>query len=213
MLKLRNLPFEHTAVLVVDVQADFTEYKQGPLPARGTDPAYLAKVQQATQSFQASGYPIIATQDWHPAEHISFFTNHSNKNPFEVIRLHDKPQTLWPPHCIQETPGAEILLPQQLFTHIVRKGMRQHYDSYSAFRDDGGLTTDLQNILQAQGIRNIILYGLTSDYCVLASTLDARELGYQIWVIQSLCRGVTEETERCAWQAMVNSGAHIFNPF
>ena len=211
MLKLHHLPIAHTAVLVVDVQADFTEHKQGPLPARGTDAAYLTKVQETTQAFQASGYPIIVTQDWHPAEHISFFTNHHNKSPFEVITLHDKPQTLWPPHCIQETSGAEILLPRQLFTHIVRKGMRQHYDSYSAFRDDGGLTTDLQNILQGYHINNIILYGLTSDYCVLASTLDARQLGYNVWVLKSLCRGVTEETERCAWQAIAKSGAHIFD--
>lgn len=207
--RLPKLPIARTAILVVDIQSDFTELRHGPLPGKGTDQAYLNHVIETTSAFQCEGFPIFASQDWHPPEHASFFTNHPDKNPFEIITLHNKPQTLWPPHCVQGTKGAEILIPPKLITKVIHKGMRQHYDSYSAFHDDGGLATDLHASLKQRDIKHIVLYGLVTDYCVLATTLDARQLGYQVWILSALCRSISTETEYAAWQAMLQSGANI----
>jgi nicotinamidase/pyrazinamidase len=97
-------------VIVVDVQGDFTKLKKGSLAVEGTDEAYIKAVEENTKKLKEAGYPIFATQDWHPANHASFFTNYKGQKAFDVIKLHEKDQVLWPPHCVQKTPGAEILL-------------------------------------------------------------------------------------------------------
>ena len=125
------------AIIVVDLQADFTKAKKGSLAVEGTDDAYVTSVADATAKLKAAGFPIYATQDWHPATHASFFTNHQGKKPFDMITLHGKDQILWPPHCVQNTPGAQILLDTKLFNATVKKGMDARYDSYSGFQDDG----------------------------------------------------------------------------
>ena len=97
-------------IIVVDLQGDFTKFKNGSLAVEGTDEAYIKAVQESTKKMKEAGFPIYATQDWHPADHASFFTNHKGKKAFDVVKLHGKDQVLWPPHCVQNTPGAEILL-------------------------------------------------------------------------------------------------------
>ena len=130
---------EKIGVIVVDMQGDFTSYKKGSLAAEGSDKAFVDKVEKATAALKAKGHLIFATQDWHPADHISFFSNHTGKKPFEVIQVEGRPQVLWPPHCVQGTENAGILVDNNLFDAIVQKGKDKRYDSYSGFQDDGAL--------------------------------------------------------------------------
>jgi len=131
-------------VIVVDVQGDFTKFKNGSLAVEGTDEVYLKTVEENTKKLKEAGFLIYATQDWHPKNHASFFTNHKGKKAFDMIKLHGKDQVLWPPHCVQRTPGAEVLLDKKLFKAIVKKGMDPQYDSYSGFQDDGGKKTFIE---------------------------------------------------------------------
>src|SRR4030042_4378263 len=107
-------------VIVVDFQADFTKFKNGSLAVEGTDEVFIKKVEENTKKLKEAGYPIFGTLDWHPADHISFFTSHKGKKAFEVIKIRGRDQVLWPPHCVQNTPGAEVLLDKRLFKAFVK---------------------------------------------------------------------------------------------
>ncbi len=198
-----------TGVIVVDAQGDFTKFKNGSLAVEGTDEAYVKAVEEGTKSLKALAIPIYATQDWHPTNHISFFTNHKSKEAFDLIKLHGKDQVLWPPHCVPNTSGAEILLDKNLFKAVVKKGMDPEYDSYSGFQDDGGKKTGLDKILKEDRIRKVIVYGLATDYCVRATALDAIAAGYEVVLIKDLCRGVDPETTRKALEEMQAKGVVV----
>ena len=198
-------------VIVVDIQGDFTKLKNGSLAVEGTDEAYMKAVVDNTKRLKEAGHPIFATQDWHPKNHASFFTNHKGKKAFDAIKLHGKDQVLWPPHCVQKTPGAEILLDKKLFAAVVKKGMDARYDSYSGFQDDGGKKTEMDKLLKKDHIKKIILYGIATDYCVRATSLDAVAAGYKVIVIKNLCRGVAPETSRKAIEEMQAKGIVILD--
>ena len=177
---------EKVGVIVVDMQGDFTTYKKGSLAVDGTDQAFVAKVEKTTVMLKEKGYPIFATQDWHPADHVSFFSNHADKKPFEAIQLEGRTQVLWPPHCVQETKNAEVLLDNDLFVAIVKKGKDKRYDSYSGFQDDGGAKTEMNGILKENGVKELIVYGIATDYCVKATAIDAADAGYKVTVVEGL---------------------------
>lgn len=198
-------------VIVVDVQGDFTEWKTGSLAVEGTDEAYVKTVGENTRGLKEAGFPIYATQDWHPANHVSFFTHHKGKKAFDVIRLHGKDQVLWPTHCVQKTPGAEILLDKKLFEAVVNKGMDSRYDSYSGFQDDGGKKTVLDPLLKKAGIRKLVVYGIATDYCVRATALDAVAAGYQVIMIKNLSRGVAPDTSQKAIEEMKAKGIVVLD--
>ena len=198
-------------VNVVDIQGDFTKLKNRSLAVDGTDEAYIKAVEENTKKLKLAGFPIYATQDWHPKNHASFFTNHKGKKAFEVIKLHGKDQVLWPPHCVQNTSGAEILLDKKLFKAVVRKGMDSQYDSYSGFQDDGGKKTEMDKLLKKDHIKKIILYGIATDYCVRATSLDAVAAGYKVIVIKNLCRGVAPDTSQKAIEEMQAKGIVILD--
>ncbi len=198
-------------VIVVDIQGDFTKLKNGYLAVDGTDEAYIKAVQENTKRLKEAGFPIYATQDWHPANHVSFFTNHPGKKAFDIIRLHEKDQVLWPPHCVQNTPGAQILLDNQSFKAVVKKGMDPDYDSYSGFQDDGGKKTDLDQVLIKDGIGKLVIYGIATDYCVRATALDGVAAGYKVVLIKNLCRGVATDTSQKAVQEMKAKGIVILD--
>jgi len=197
---------ENTAVLVVDVQGDFTRLMNGSLAVEGTDQAYLDQVTAETRRLKSLGFPAFATQDWHPADHISFVTRHEGHTPFDIIDLDGRDQILWPPHCIQNTPNAQVLVDNRLFEAIVKKGMDPGYDSYSGFFDDGGHDTGLDALLKTHGITDLIVFGLTTDYCARATALDARSLGYGVRLIKDLCRGVAPDTTQAALEKMAEAG-------
>ena len=196
-------------VIVTDIQGDFTKVKNGSLAVEGADEAYVEAVEENTKRLKAVGFPIFATQDWHPAKHVSFFTNHQGKKAFDLVKLYGKDQVLWPPHCVQKTPGAEILLDKELFVATVKKGMNPEYESYSAFQDDGGQTTELHSILQALGVKHLIVYGIATDYCVKASVMDALNLDYSVIVVEDLIRGVAPDTSATAIAEMKAAGAEF----
>jgi len=202
---------EKIGVIVVDVQGDFTKFKSGSLAVEGTDKAYIKTVEENTKKLKAAGFPIYATQDWHPKNHASFFTNHPGKKAFDVIKLHGKDQVLWPPHCVQNTPGAEILLDKKLFKAVIKKGMDPQYDSYSGFQDDGGKKTELDGILKQDGIKKVVVYGIATDYCVRATALDAVAAGYQVILIKNLSRGVAPDTSQKAIDEMGTKGIIILD--
>jgi nicotinamidase/pyrazinamidase len=198
-------------VIVVDVQGDFTKFKNGSLAVEGTDEAYVKMVEDSTKKLKATGFPIFATQDWHPANHLSFYTNHPGKKAFDVIKLHGKDQVLWPPHCVQNTPGAEILLDKKLFKATVKKGMDTQYDSYSGFQVGGGKKTEMDKLLKKNKIKTVVVYGIATDYCVKATALDAAAAGYKVIFIKNLCRGVAPDTSQKAVEEMKAKGVIAFD--
>jgi nicotinamidase/pyrazinamidase len=198
-------------VIVVDVQGDFTKLKNGSLAVDGTDEAYIKAVEENTKKLKEAGFPIYATQDWHPKNHVSFFTNHKGKKAFDVIKVHGKDQVLWPPHCVQNTPGAEILLDNKLFKAVVKKGWDPQYDSYSGFQDDGGKKTDMDNLLKKEKINKVVVYGIATDYCVKATALDAVAAGYKVIMIKNLSRGVAPDTSQKAIEEMKAKGIVVLD--
>ena len=202
---------EKIGVNVVDIQGDFTKLKNGSLAVEGTDEAYVKAVDENTKKLKAAGFPVYATQDWHPANHASFFTSHKGKKAFEVIKLHGKDQVLWPPHCVQNTPGAEILLDNKLFKAVIRKGMDPQFDSYSGFQDDGGKKTNMDTLLKQDKISKVVIYGIATDYCVRATSLDAIAAGYKVIVIKNLCRGITPDTSQKALDEMEAKGVVVLD--
>jgi nicotinamidase/pyrazinamidase len=128
-----------------------------------------------------------------------------------VIKIDGRTQVLWPPHCVQTAGDSRELVDNNLFFELVKKGQNPKYDSYSAFKDDGGATTELDAILKARGIKHLIVYGIATDYCVKASVMDAIPLGYSVVVVEDLVRGVAPDTSVAAIAEMKAAGA-VFVP-
>ena len=193
-------------VIVVDLQGDFTTWQKGALAVEGTDEAFVKKVENATVDLKDKGYPIFATQDWHPAEHVSFYSNHVGTEPYEAIQIEGRTQVLWPPHCVQETENAKVLLDNDLFVATVKKGKDKRYDSYSGFQDDGGAKTEMNGILKENGVKELIVYGIATDYCVKATAIDAADAGYKVTVVEGLSKGVAPDTTAKALDEMKAKG-------
>lgn len=204
-----NFSKDTTGVVVVDVQGDFTQLKQGTLAVEGTGAEYVQKVIQASEDYYNKGYPLFATQDYHPENHISFFTNHAGKAPMDVVEVDGRSQVMWPPHCVKGTMGADLLVSPDIFNRIVQKGCDPEFDSYSGFFDDGGAPTGLESILKEQGLSTLIMYGLATDYCVKATALDAVKTGFRVVLVKDLCMGVAPETTESALEEMKNAGIEI----
>ena len=174
------------ALILVDIQNDFLPGGALAVPAGDAVVPIANKLQMA--------FPlIVATQDWHPANHGSFAANHPGKNAFEQIDLNGLPQTLWPIHCVQETAGAE-LAPGLQRDHIARvftKGTDPGIDSYSGFYDNGHRkATGLGDWLKGKGVTEVFICGLATDYCVKFTALDAVSLGFKTHLVEDACRGV-----------------------
>lgn len=173
-------------LVVVDVQRDFCA--GGALAVEDGD-AVVGPVNRLMERFDN----VVLTQDWHPAEHGSFARMHAGRSAYETVEMSYGRQTLWPAHCVQGTPGAEFHpeLRVDRARLIVRKGFRAGIDSYSAFRENDRLTvTGLAGYLTERGLRRVFLAGLAYDYCVGYSALDARESGFEAWVVTDACRSV-----------------------
>jgi nicotinamidase/pyrazinamidase len=196
-------------VIVVDMQGDFTTLKKGSLAVNGTDEAFVKKVAKTTRDLAQHGFVIFGTQDWHPADHVSFYVNHEGKKPFELIQVNGKSQVLWPPHCIQGTENARVMVDNNLFLAIVKKGKDTRFDSYSGFQDDGGAITEMAKILKRNGIQKVVVYGLATDYCVKATAIDAKKAGFKVIVVEDLCKGVAPGTTQKALEEMAAAGVKI----
>lgn len=174
------------ALVIVDLQNDFLP--DGALPVPNGQ-----EVIPVINALQADYDIIVCTQDWHPCNHESFYTNHAGKNAFEQITLHGLQQTLWPPHCIQDTDGAALshALVTKKVNAIIRKGYHQTVDSYSAFFDNGHQnTTGLAGYLKAFQVTGIDVCGLAADYCVAYTAIDALALGLESRIIESATKPI-----------------------
>ena len=153
---------------------------------------------------------VVMTQDWHTAGHISFASSHPGKKPFETIQLPYGTQVLWPDHCVQGTADAdvakELRVPHAQL--VIRKGYRQHVDSYSAFLEaDRKTMTGLTGYLKERGLKSVYFTGLATDFCVAWSALDARRAGFEAAVIEDATRGIDAGGSLArAWSDMTSAG-------
>lgn len=178
------------ALIIVDLQNDF-------LPGGALAVPHGDEVIPVANELQKRFELVLATQDWHPPNHGSFAANHPGKKPGDRIMLDGIEQILWPVHCVQNTPGAEFApsFDTSRIAHVFHKGIDPRIDSYSTFFDNAHRRhTGLAHYLQKRGIKEIYLMGLALDYCVKYSTLDARHLGLNTYVIVDGCRGIELES-------------------
>ncbi len=174
------------ALLLIDIQNDFLP--GGALAIPEGDQV----IEVANRAMESADH-VVATQDWHPVDHGSFASQHDGVEIGDSFLLDGLPQIAWPDHCVQGTRGAEFAaaLHRDRIQHIVRKGTDRAIDSYSGFFDnDHRLATGLDEYLRSQGIRELTVMGLATDYCVKFTVLDAIELGYVTHVRLDGCRGV-----------------------
>ncbi|MBF0597507.1 bifunctional nicotinamidase/pyrazinamidase [Faecalibacter rhinopitheci] len=168
------------ALIIVDMQNDFMP--GGALAVPEGD-LIIERINELQNKFEL----IVATQDWHPANHKSFASQHEGKNPFDVIELNGLQQTLWPNHCIQGTKGADFHkdLNTIKVEAIFRKGMNRDIDSYSGFFDNGRKkSTGLNGFLKERNVTSLFICGLASDYCVYYTAMDALSLGYPTTILE-----------------------------
>lgn len=176
------------ALIMVNIQNDFLA--GGALPVNDGD-AIIPLLNQLQQYFST----VIATQDWHPADHTSFASNNPGHKAFDDIYLHGIPQTLWPDHCVQGTYGAQlsISLNQNHIEAIIRKGMNPNFDSHSGFYDKHQTTTGLAGYLKGKGIREVYVTGLAGDFSVYYTAKDALREGFKTFIIEDATRPVSRE--------------------
>jgi nicotinamidase/pyrazinamidase len=201
----------NSALLLTDLQPDFMP--GGPLPVTDGD-NLVEPIRELTLTGRFS--VIIATQDWHPPGHVSFASSHQGLKPFDVISLYGYYQTLWPDHCVQNTPGAELhpRLPGHLISAIIRKGNDPDCDSYSSFRNNWNARGDrprtgLTGFLRERGIESVYLCGLARDFCVLWSAEDAAESGFQTTVLWDLSLPVNPSSDEQVKSDLAARGVRI----
>lgn len=195
------------ALILVDLQNDFC--RKGSLEVPDAD-----EIIPLANRLQPYFDLVIATQDWHPKDHISFASNHPGHRAGEVLVFDEMPQVLWPDHCVEGSKGANFHgdLDIHRFAKIFHKGIDKNIDSYSAFFDNAHKrATGLGDYLHHQQVDDVYILGLATDYCIKYSALDAIRLGFSVYVIEDACRGVELKPGDIAGaiEKMVNAGVHI----
>ena len=178
----------NSALILVDIQNDFCP--GGSLAVKEGD-AVVPIANELQKRFPL----VLATKDWHPPGHSSFVS-------------------LWPPHCVQETAGAEFVvgLDTSRVARVFLKGTDPEVDSYSGFFDNEHLrATGLGDYLKERGVTDVFIVGLATDYCVKFTALDAVMLGFKTTVVADACRGVEvqEGDTRRALAEMAAAGVQI----
>jgi len=203
-----------TTLLIIDVQNDFCP--GGALAVNDGDKV-VSPLNAISNALAEKGARVVATQDWHPAGHISFASSHNGKKPGDVI---DTPlvkgQNLWVDHCVQGTQGADFHkdLDVKPISLIVRKGFHKDIDSYSAFfENDRKTQTGLESYLRGLGIETVIIGGIATDYCVFFSVMDCKKLGFYVIVAEDAVRGVgfPEGSVEKAITTMKNAGIQFIS--
>jgi len=181
------------ALLLIDIQNDFLPGGALAVP-HGDDVVPVANRQMPAYEL------VVATQDWHPADHLSFASQHRGRRVGELVELGGLPQILWPDHCVQGTSGAEFApqLNRAAIAHVVQKGTDRAIDSYSGFFDNARRkATGLESLLRQRSVNEIDVLGLATDYCVRATVLDAVSLGFHSTLLTAGCRGVELKPGDC----------------
>jgi len=186
-----KLDAKKSLLLIIDAQNDFCP---GGALAVSDGNGIVAPINALSYVIAENGGRVAATQDWHPAGHISFASSHNGKKTGDVI---DTPlingQALWPDHCVQGTDGADFYKGLDLnpVSMIIRKGFNKDLDSYSAFfENDRKTSTGLEGWIKSLGIETVILGGLATDYCVFFSAMDSKKLGFNTIIASDAAKGV-----------------------
>jgi len=200
---------KNNALIVIDVQNDFCP--GGALAVERGD-----EIVPVINSIMDRFYRVVATQDWHPRDQVSFASNHQGKNVFDVISINGIEQTLWPDHCVAGTQGSCLHphLREEPIDLIIRKGTNPGIDSYSAFMENDKKTaTGLEGFLRFLDIKELFLCGLATDFCVFYSAMDAARAGFDTTVLIDACRGIDipENNVSMALDSMRNAGVKIMN--
>lgn len=197
------------ALILVDIQNDF-------IPGGSLAVAHGDEVVPVANRMEGKFDLVVATQDWHPANHGSFASNQDSHKPGDVIQLAGLPQVLWPDHCVQGSHGAEFHrdLDMTKVARVFRKGTDPSIDSYSGFFDNGHKrATGLGDYLRDEQVTDVYVLGIATDYCVKFTALDAAQLGFTTHLIEDGCRGVELHSGDIAKaiDEMRNAGVDITN--
>lgn len=197
------------ALVILDVQNDFLP--GGSLEVNNGD-RVIPVINSLIEKFDL----VVATQDWHPSNHLSFASNHEGKEPFEVIQLKDMEQVLWPDHCVQGTKGAEIsseinMNPVQA---IFRKGMDPEIDTYSGFYDNGHKkSTGLSGFLKSLDVRQVFITGLAADVCVYFSLKDSIKEGFETYLVQDATQALDDRDFEKKKEELEKMGVKIIGSY
>jgi nicotinamidase/pyrazinamidase len=202
---------KHSCLLIIDMQPDFLP--GGALAVRGGD----SIIEPVRQLLESSVFPLaVATQDWHPAGHISFASSHPGRSVLDTIELYGREQVLWPDHCVIGSRGAALhpQLPWNDVRAIIRKGTDPEVDSYSGFRnnwDKNGARppTGLAGYLRELAVTDICLCGLARDFCVRWSAEDAAASGFKTAVLWDLTRAVDPSSDDAVREALERRGVRV----
>lgn len=195
------------ALILVDIQHDFMPW--GSLPVPEGD-----RIVPVVNRLQAEFDTVVASQDWHPPDHLSFASNHEGRKPFEVTEVDGLEQILWPDHCVQGSRGAEFVpdLEMSRVAKVFRKGTDPRIDSYSAFHDNGHRkSTGLADWLRERDIDTVYVAGLAEDVCVYYTAMDAVREGFTTYLVEDATRGVDMQegdVDRCL-ATMREAGVNI----
>ena len=176
-------------LIIIDAQKDF-------MPGGSLEVPEGDKIVPVVNDLQEKFDLVIATQDWHPQDHVSFASNHKGKAPFDKIEWHGMEQILWPDHCVQNTDGADFHpnLNMKKVEAIFRKGMDKGIDSYSGFYDNGHeKNTGLAGYLRERKAKELYFSGLAADVCVQFSIKDALKEGFSTTLIEDATRAIDDE--------------------
>ncbi|KAJ6554338.1 Isochorismatase-like protein [Mycena capillaripes] len=190
------------ALIIVDLQEDFCPPNGSLAVSGGRDIIPIVNRLLTSSVFDVK----VATKDWHPEDHISFATNHPepNNRPFEsfakVINPHNPSESyetrLWPVHCVQDTPGAELVPELDIgkVDKIIEKGQDKRVEMYSAFADPFEnpcvAQSELRGYLKGKGVGKVYVVGLAMDYCVKATAIHAVKEGFDTYIVDDATKAV-----------------------
>ncbi len=202
---------ENAALLLIDLQPDF--FSGGALEVPESNSILPGiKLLMQENSFRVK----VATQDWHPSDHISFARNHKNRETFETVQCHGHEQVLWPAHCVQGTQGAKLHpeLPWEEVDAILRKGRSPDADSYSGFRNNYNAEgirppTGLTGYLREREVQSLFLCGLARDVCVFWTALDGAKAGFECFFLWELTRAVNPQEDEQTRKSLREHGVKI----
>jgi len=190
-------------LVVVDVQYDF-------LPGGNLAVANGDEVVPLINALAKKFKNVVFTQDWHPADHISFASQHPGKTPFETVELDYGTQVLWPDHCVWQSHGAELSRDLDI-PHgqlVIRKGFSRGIDSYSGFQEaDRETLTGLAGYLNERDAGRLFIVGLATDFCVAWTALDGAAGGFDVTVIEDATRAIDSNGSlEKAWADLEEAG-------
>jgi len=189
-------------LVIIDAQNDFMP--GGSLEVPGGD-----EIIPAINGLQEKFELVIATQDWHPQDHVSFASNHEGKKPFDTLRWHEMDQVMWPDHCVMNSWGAELhkALHTKKIEAIFRKGMDREIDSYSGFYDNGHKkNTGLKGYLRERKADKLYFCGLAADVCVQFSIRDAIDEGFSVTLVEDATRAIDDDEYQSIREELKSKG-------